>query len=317
MKTRLFIAGVFAEWALAASAWAGSDAPPARIFHTPSREREISGPAGTGGAAIAPDIPVLALEDAPAAEAEAAPENPQGFLPFPTNVTAREIMESVVARFPKEPLVIEGDLTVRKRRGIEIQESPFRMIVNWGATPARASYVLPDRDGRPGEELAVTREAGCPPVVCYRIGGKAAPAPNLYEPVLNTDLSWMDLTFSFLWWEGGSVIGMDRLKGYRCYVLDIPAPADAVPAAVGASRLPAIGPSRPYARVRLWVEEKIRVMLQAEAYDARGESIRRIAVQSCKKINDRWMVKDMEIQGFPEVHRTLLSVRDVKAGEQP
>jgi hypothetical protein len=64
--------------------------------------------------------------------------------------------------------------------------------------------------------------------------------------------------------------------------------------------------------VRLWIEEKIRVLLQAEGYDAQGEAVRRLWVQSCKKINDRWMIKDMEIQQYPEIHRTRLTVRDVK-----
>jgi hypothetical protein len=31
-----------------------------------------------------------------------------------------------------------------------------------------------------------------------------------------------------------------------------------------------------------------------------------------KKIDDRWMIKDLEIQGFPAVHRTKLTVRELE-----
>jgi hypothetical protein len=101
-------------------------------------------------------------------------------------------------------------------------------------------------------------------------------------------------------------------------VVDVPAPTNGPAVAAGKDAAAAgTGAGRPYARVRLWIEENLRVLLQAEGYDARGEAIRRLWVQSCKKINDRWMIKEMEVQGYPEIHRTKLSIRDAKAVTQP
>jgi len=53
-------------------------------------------------------------------------------------------------------------------------------------------------------------------------------------------------------------------------------------------------------------------VLQAEGYDVRGELVRRLFMKSFKKIEDRWMVKDMDIQCFPSEHRTNLRVETMR-----
>ena len=56
------------------------------------------------------------------------------------------------------------------------------------------------------------------------------------------------------------------------------------------------------------------MFLKAEGLDANGKQVRILWVKSFKKIHDRWMLKDMEIQSSP-LHRTKLVVREVN-GEQ-
>jgi hypothetical protein len=53
------------------------------------------------------------------------------------------------------------------------------------------------------------------------------------------------------------------------------------------------------------------MLLQAEALDPGGKAVRRLWVRSVKKINERWIIKDLEVEGFPAEHRTRLDVRDV------
>ena len=42
-----------------------------------------------------------------------------------------------------------------------------------------------------------------------------------------------------------------------------------------------------------------------------GELVRRFWIKSFKKVNERWMIKDMEVEGIPPVHRTKVSIREV------
>jgi hypothetical protein len=67
----------------------------------------------------------------------------------------------------------------------------------------------------------------------------------------------------------------------------------------------------PYARVRLWIAQKVHMVLQAEGLDAQGAVIRRLWVKSFMKVDDRWMIKTMEIESAPFDHRARLSIREV------
>ena len=105
----------------------------------------------------------------------------------------------------------------------------------------------------------------------------------------------MHLTLSFRWWPGGRVTGEEDIRGRPCHVVEVPAPA---------------GPPGQYAAVRLWIDGQLHMLLQAEGLDAGGKQVRILWVKSFKKINDRWMLKDLEIQSSP-LHRTKLVVREV------
>lgn len=207
-------------------------------------------------------------------------------------------MEEVVAGLPSEPLVISGSLTVRKKRGVVIGDYLFEMLSGWGETPPWARYLIMDMEGRTLEQLKAIHRPDGGTDVEYTGGEAQKPVRlnDLTRIIENTDISWMDLTLSFLWWRGGSITGEEELKGFDCLIVDIPRPA---------------GVGGEYALVRLWIEKKIKVLLQAEGYDANGRIVRRLWIKSCKKIDGRWMIKDMEIQGNPAEHRTKLRVDNV------
>jgi len=66
-----------------------------------------------------------------------------------------------------------------------------------------------------------------------------------------------------------------------------------------------------YAVARLWIGKQQHLLLQAEGVDANGKVVRRLWVKSCKKIDEKWIVKEMEIQSYPVVHRTKLHILEV------
>jgi len=54
-------------------------------------------------------------------------------------------------------------------------------------------------------------------------------------------------------------------------------------------------------------------VMQAEQLDPQGNPVRKMWVQRVKKMDDRWMIRDMEIETLNSGHRTQLFVDDVSA----
>ena len=229
----------------------------------------------------------------------------------PADLSAQDLLDGVVARLPKDPLLIRGDLTVRKRRGVVLHKLAFEMAVSWGSEPAVVRYTIRDAFGTDLEQLIIRRSAGRDVELEFATGDPltAAKTPGLFEPIQTTDITWNDLSLSFLWWPGGSILGSDEVKGRPCHVLEVPAPVRNAGVIAGQTTA-----ACRYAKVRLWIDRKLSVLLQAEGMNANDVPIRRMWVKSFKKIDDRWMIKDMEIQSVPPVHRTKLRIKEVSAG---
>jgi hypothetical protein len=214
--------------------------------------------------------------------------------------SARQLLDAVVAHLPAEPTVISGEIHVRKRRGTLVGQHRFEMHLDRGRSPAVARYVISDRRGKNPEQLTVTRLQGREPEFEYCTGSPPAPAEiaDLSAPIRQTDISWTDLTLSFLWWREGAVVGDDRFKGRPCHVVDVGAPQGSE----GGS----------YSRVRLWLDRDMHMLLRAEGYDAQDRQIRSLWVRSLKKLDDRWMIKSMEVQSNQGSQRTKVLVNEVR-----
>ena len=131
------------------------------------------------------------------------------------------------------------------------------------------------------------------------------PTPDLFDSIQGSDVCWVDLALSFLWWDGAQVVGSERVLNRDCHVVDIPAPADLAVRAV-----PAGGRC---AWVRVWIDKEMKMLFQAEGLDASRVPLRRLWVRSFKRFDQRWMIKDMEVQQFSGDHRTKLQIHDIAA----
>lgn len=221
-----------------------------------------------------------------------------------TILDARQLLDDVVLRLPREPLVISGELLVRKRKGIVVSELDFEMFINWGSVPASARYLLKNKKGELVEGLAMTRNGREKAEFKHidETGKEKDEAPDLFGAIQESDVSWMDLSLSFLWWPGGTISGEEEIRGRNCHIVDLPSPAEYK--------------SRGCSRVRLWVDEELRMLMKAESYGPNDDLKRKLWVKSFKKIEERWMIKDMEIQSYPDHHRTRLRVQEVTADTQ-
>jgi len=217
---------------------------------------------------------------------------------------ADALLRDVRDRLPREELRIAGDLEVRGRKGVVIGRMNVEALIALGGDQPRARYTVRDALGGEIEELTVSRPAqGGAPQLAYRRGDPPAPAaaPGIHEAIGNSDLTWADLALAFLDWEGGRTVGRETYKGQECFLVDLPPPAEAA----------SDGPGRPYARMRLWIHEALRMVAKLEAYDAEERLVRRMEIKALRRVNGRWMIKDMEVEGFPAVHKTRFRVRDV------
>jgi hypothetical protein len=208
--------------------------------------------------------------------------------------SADEVLERVRSLLPAEPVVLEGSLEVRRRHGVPVGELDFRLEADWGGRPARMTGVLFDSDGRQVDALQVEFLPGEAPA----IRREKPPAGDVLADL--ADVTWADLTLAFLWWPGAQHAGQDTLRGRACTLVDIPTPPWAA-RTLGAD----------FARLRVWVDDEAGFLMQTESFGADGTRRRRLWVRSLKKVDGRWMIKDMEVQGYPAVQRTRVRIRAI------
>ena len=217
---------------------------------------------------------------------------------------AADLVRGVVVGLPAVPVVIQAQLQSKDRRGVIEEVLNAEMRLDWYGQPPTAEYLIRDAFGAEREVLRLSWAEPGQPAYRYTRGDPqvAEALPDLYRAIEGTDISWVDLSLSFLWWPDGRTVGMEKIKGRLCYIVEVPAPP---------------GEAGGYAGVRLWIEPRIHMMLQAAAYDAGGEVLRLVEVKSFKKVRDLWLIQNLDVQTFPGRHRTSLRVRQVAISGEP
>jgi len=232
--------------------------------------------------------------------------------------SAEALLAQVRSSIPQETLRLKGKLMKGERIGRLEQAYLIEALLELGKNPPSALYILSDAFGTPIARLTVIRPPGRAPEFRYEHGQPLRPAttPDMNQPIEGTELTWNDLSLSYLWWPDGSMAGHDNIRGRDCYVVELPVqtqpgkppPTDVVPK--GTKKSPPY-PSDAVASVRLWIDDHLIVLIQLEEYDAEGKLMRRLSVKNFKKIADLWMVKNMDIRRYPSRHRTQIRIEEV------
>jgi hypothetical protein len=212
-------------------------------------------------------------------------------------------LNGVVSVLPDVPMVVRGDLIKRNAKGRVEETFRIEMVLDWKADVPTARYTIRDAFGDSLQHLAITWTSAENPEYQYFEGQplRAQPTPPLNQAIQDTDITWLDLSLSFLWWPGGETRGRGKVRGRECHIIDVPAPENQVHLFDG---------------VRLWVDTKIGIVMRAEGYTDDTTLKRRMEVKSFKKIRDRWIIKDIDFQTFPEKTKTTLLVRDAEERER-
>ncbi len=190
------------------------------------------------------------------------------------------ILALVRDHLPDDPLTLSGSLKVAKNRYVK-SSLPVEMELDWGAETPRASY-------RIGEEtLAITWHNNQPR---YAFSN---PANTPASAILDSGITWADLSFSVLWWPNARLVKEEKKINRDCYVVDVPVPASEN-------------------TMRLWIEKKMGMLLEAQTLDARQKELRYMKIKSIKKLDGLWVAKDLEIDDRPSGTKTTLQINDLE-----
>lgn len=197
---------------------------------------------------------------------------------------------------PDRPLTVRGSLKTRRPRGFVHEEMRFEMRVDFSRVPFRAVYKIFTSEGDLLYTLRLTRNGK--PVLAFDVGDAATPAstPSLDAHIGQTDITWRDLTLDVLWWEAIRLEGRERMRGRDCDIV-LARPPEARDEGGGA---------------RLWIDREIGMFLKVEHLDETGETTRSLWIRGVQKIDDRWFVKDLEVDSANSGTRTRLRVEDVR-----
>ena len=226
----------------------------------------------------------------------------------PSYPPAAELLDSVKASLPAVPVLVKAHIQSRNAGGEVERSFSAEMRLDWNGRPPSAKYTIFDAFGGALEGLNIVWRDGAPREFQYFRGDPpvAAKLENLYGTIQETDIGWMDLSLSYLWWCGGQTVGAEKIKGRYCYIVDLRAPAGEAAAAQAGG----------YAGVRIWIDPQIRILLQAAAYDSQGQLVKLLEVKSFKKIRGVWIIQNLDVQSFPIRHRTTLRVKEATAEER-
>lgn len=211
---------------------------------------------------------------------------------------AEELMDRVRLSMPEVPLELSASIRVLDAEGRNLQSVRAAALLTPMEGGRTARYTLLDAFGAVLEEMTVVLgngkadfsfKKGDPP--------QAAPLPDLFGPVEGTEMSWMDLSFSFFWWPNPRIVGSEKVANrWECKVIEIDCPAD-----MGAA----------WSSIRLWVAPAYGAVVRGEAWRG-GQAVKRFEVKSVKKLRQIYMIGDMEVRNLETGARARLKVGRMK-----
>lgn len=192
---------------------------------------------------------------------------------------AMDILANCRAMIPAEPVVMKGEIVMRNRKGIPSGEYGYQLRADRTSTPAKLAFEFYGSEGtNVVEKLEILR-----------------PGPVPEGRVLNTDVTWLDLSLDFLWWPHAEYEKSregETVHGQKCDVILI---------------------SNGDRQVRAWCDRKTGCLMQAEELKD-GKPRRRLWGTRIRKFDGRWFPNVLEVETIGSGHRTKIIVDSLKVG---
>ena len=187
---------------------------------------------------------------------------------------AQQILFVARAQLPDHPVEMNGTLKEKAANGFVKNSLKVEMELDWRATPATAVYRIQNEKKKTMQTLDIQwQDAG--PEFLYSKNGIQQSDFDLNSEIEGVGITWMDLSFSFLWDPEAKTLRMGKKLGKESYVISVPRSENRF--------------------LLIWIEKKTGRMMGAEEYDADGNKKKIIKVVSVKDFDGLWMVKDLDI----------------------
>jgi len=214
------------------------------------------------------------------------------------DAAAEELMERVRLSMPDVPLELEASIRVLDANGRNLKSVRAGALLTPAAGGRTARYTLFDAFGGVSEEMTVALGNG-PAAFSFAKGDppQAAPLPDLFGPIEGSEISWMELSFSYFWWPDPKIAGTEKVANrWECQVVEIACPEEH---------------GGGWSHVRLWVAPAYNAVVRGEAWQE-GKAVKRFEVKSVKKLRQVYMIGDMEVKNLETGARARLKVGRMK-----
>ena len=221
---------------------------------------------------------------------------PKAQEPVLAPTSAPELLALCRERLPRDPVKLVGWVQYRRPRGVVDKQFNYRAELRWGDPVPSVRYDITGGDG--ADILSATfRHVDGKTEMALESGPEHTPVeePAWNTSILGTGVTWLYLSMDFLYWENALLAGEAEFKGRLCDLVEVLPPT----------------PLPGCRKVRLWVDRDTAMFLQVQEINDEGNVQRQLWVRSVKKMDDRWMVQDMEVETRGDAkHRTRLHVLD-------
>ena len=210
------------------------------------------------------------------------------------DLLAESLMDRVRSSMPDVPLELDASIRVLDPAGRPrktVRAAALLTPTDGGRT---ARYALLDAFGSRLEEMTVALgEGGADFTFAKGDPPESAPLPDLFGPIEGSEISWMDLSFSYFWWPAPKIVGTEKVANrWECRIVEIACPAEYAGG---------------WSHVRLWVAPAYSAVVRGEAWRD-GKAVKRFEVQSVKKLRQVYMIGDLEVKNLETRARSRLKV---------
>lgn len=199
-------------------------------------------------------------------------------------IPADDILKFVQTKLPDAPLKLTGSLKAKAKNGFT-KSYPVQMDLDWGSAQPTALYKIEK------ESLEITWNNDVP---AYNFSNTENQPTS---EIMGTGITWADLAFSVLWWPDSKLVDEGKKLNRDCFIVEVPVP--------GSDKT-----------MRLWIEKKMGMLMEAHTLDNKGEKLRRLKIKSIKKMDGMWVAKDLELTNYETDRKTTLQISDLEWKEK-
>lgn len=120
---------------------------------------------------------------------------------------------------------------------------------------------------------------------------KAITNDKYSRPLLNTDITYGDISFAYLYWENPKLLSDSAVVNSRfMFKIETLNP----------------DPNHDIAKVHLWIDKKFLALMKVEAFYKNNNLAKRMTVVAIKKFNKMWLFKQLRLETFSPTTKKII-----------